>query len=55
MILMETRYKAPSKPREPFFIKDDNLITEPSKPRTSPLRPISVSKGTINPMTPCKP
>lgn len=55
MISARTRYKAPSKPYKPFFTKDDTYIPEPSKLRTSPLRPISVNKGTIKPMTPCKP
>ena len=55
MILVRTRYEAPSKPRKPFFIKDDTYIPDPSKPCTSPLRPISANKGTTKPMTPCKP
>ena len=55
MTLAGTRYKAPDKPCEPFLLKDNNFIPEPSKPCTSPLRPISVNKGTTKTMTPCKP
>ena len=55
MISASIRCKAPGKPCKPFFLKDDTYIPEPSKPRTSPLRPISVNKGTTKPMTPCKP
>nr|DAO54386.1 MAG TPA: hypothetical protein [Caudoviricetes sp.] len=35
--------------------KTTSYIPESSKPRTSPLRPISVNKDTTKPMTPCKP